>query len=290
LEETERQKVLDVCASIKVEEQLRRPHFLIAEHRNEMALRKKRERERKRYDFYESHLSYLSYRNKKEPDKHVLEIRVSNDSLDRAYRLIDAFIRALESLDCSVIVDDHTGNTYALIRGEKLRIFMKEKNGLTLFVDSPYARRRNFRDTKTKPLDSLLGIAIIELFETSERIRVAREEREREERRREEEAEQRRQRALRQQEELKRVAALENAAMDWHKACIIRRYIDAIEAGLQNEAHGEKRRRMIEWIAWARDKADWFDPTVAKDDPVLGRRRHTRTEGKKVDVQDPYLL
>ncbi|MEW6172330.1 MAG: hypothetical protein AB1510_04590 [Bacillota bacterium] len=289
-DEAERQKILDVCASIEISEQLRRPHSLIVEHRDEMALRKKRERERKRYDFYGSGLSYLSHRNKQEPDKHVLELRVSGDSMHRAYRLMDAFVRTLESLDCTVVVDGRDGNTYALVRSEKIRIIMKESDGLTLFLDDRYAKRRNFRDTKTRTLDSLLGDAIVELFETSERIRVAREDREREERRRQEEAERRYQRALRQQEEFERVAALENAATDWHTACIIREYIAAIEAGLHNEADEEKRLRMIEWLAWARDKADWFDPIVARNDPVLGRRRHAEPEGKKVDIKDPYTF
>lgn len=290
LDEAERQNILDVCTSIEIKEQLRRPHSLIVEHRDEMALRKKRERESKRHDFYGSGLSYLSHRNKQEPDKHVLELRVSGDSMHRAYRLMDAFVRTLESLDCTVVVDGRDGNTYALVRSEKIRIIMKESDGLTLFLDDRYAKRRNFRDTKTRTLDSLLGDAIVELFETSERIRVVREDREREERRRQEEAERRYQHALRQQEEFEKVKALENAATDWHTACIIREYISAIEAGLHNEVDEEKRLRMIEWLAWARDKADWFDPTVARNDPVLGRRRHAEPEGKKVNIKDPYTF
>lgn len=51
LDEEARQKIIDTCANIEIKEQLRRPHPLIVEHREEMALRKKREREIKRYDF-----------------------------------------------------------------------------------------------------------------------------------------------------------------------------------------------------------------------------------------------
>jgi hypothetical protein len=126
------------------------------------------------------------------------------------------------------------------------------------------------------------------LLETSERIRVAREEREREERRRLEEAERRRQRALLQQEELEKVTALENAAMDWHKALIIRQYIASVEDALQKELDEEKRARITEWASWGREKADWYDPIVAKEDPVLGKRQHAESEKNKVDIKDPY--
>ncbi len=261
---------------------------MIIEHREEMALRKKRERERKRYDFYGGGLSSWSRRNSQEPDKHVLALRVSSDSMHRAYLLIDAFIRTLESLDCRVVVDKDDGNTYAIVHKEKIQFLVKGSDGLALSPESPYAERKNFRDTKTKALDSQLGNAIIELFETSERIRVAREEREREEQRRREEAERRRQRALRQQEELDRVAALENAAMDYHKACLIRQYAASVEATLQQGADEEDLSEKAEWIAWAKDKADWYDPTVAREDPVLGKRRHEKDEGHKVHVEDPY--
>lgn len=230
----------------------------------------------------------MNRRNNEEPNKHVLSLKVSNDSMHRVYLLMDAFTRTLESVDCVLEVDKKDGNTFALVRGEKLQIFVKESDGLTLFVDNQYAERKNFRDTKTRTLDSQLGNAIIELFEISERIRMAREEREREERCRREEAERRYQRALRKEEEFKKVTALENAAMDWHKACIIRQYIAAIEETLQNEVDEDKRSRKLEWIVWARDKADWYDPTVAKNDPVLGKRRHTEAEDKKVILENPY--
>ena len=288
LDEAERQKIMDACANIEVKDQLRRPHSLIVEHREEMVLRRKRERERKQYEFYGNGHSYWNRRNNEDPDKKVLALKVSSDSMHRAYLLVDAFIKTLESIDCGLVVDKNDGNTYATVRGEKIHIIMKESDGLTLSVDNPYAKRKNFRDTKTKTIDSQLGNAIIELFEISERIRLAREERELEERRRREEAECRRQRALRQQEELKKAKALENAAMDWHKALIIRQYIASMEDALHKELDEEKRARMTEWTIWAREKVDWYDPIVAKEDPVLGKRRYAESEEKKVNIENPY--
>ena len=36
-----------------------------------------------------------------------------------------------------------------------------------------------------------------------------------------------------------------------------------------------------EWLAWARAKADWYDPTVAAADAFFGKRKHEESEDKK---------
>ena len=36
-----------------------------------------------------------------------------------------------------------------------------------------------------------------------------------------------------------------------------------------------------EWLAWARAKADWYDPTVAATDEFFGKRKHEESEDKK---------
>lgn len=88
--------------------------------------------------------------------------------------------------------------------------------------------------------------AIIELFETSEKIPIAREERERKERRRREEAEHRYQRALRQEEEFKKVTALENTAWIGTKPALSGNILPSIEEVLQNEVDEDKRSRNLE--------------------------------------------
>lgn len=59
-------------------------------------------------------------------------------------------------------------------------------------------------------------------------------------------------------------------ALDYETACRIRAYVNAIakQSGLtpENEA----------WIKWANEKADWYDPTMELDDPILGRRNHSK--------------
>ena len=66
---------------------------------------------------------------------------------------------------------------------------------------------------------------------------------------------------------------LESAARDWHRAKIIREYIEALEqrkVGLGFKP--EEEDKFIDYIIWAKEKADWLDPLTAKTDAILGKR------------------
>lgn len=53
----------------------------------------------------------------------------------------------------------------------------------------------------------------------------------------------------------------------WHKANILREYIDRFEQNsLKNNTLSDEIK---EWLTWARDKADWFDPFTCKTDAFL---------------------
>jgi hypothetical protein len=69
--------------------------------------------------------------------------------------------------------------------------------------------------------------------------------------------------------------ALVNIADDYDTACKIRRYIMAIEAS------GSLDQSNMEWIEWAKSKADWFDPTISKKDDLLGKRERGRNADQK---------
>lgn len=56
-------------------------------------------------------------------------------------------------------------------------------------------------------------------------------------------------------------------ASRWHEANILKEYIDRFEQDLvENNTLSEEKK---EWITWARDKADWFDPFICKEDKYL---------------------
>ncbi|AJQ30037.1 hypothetical protein [Pelosinus fermentans] len=69
-----------------------------------------------------------------------------------------------------------------------------------------------------------------------------------------------------------------NAARDYESACSIRNYVAAAEAagnyGLDDKA--------LAWIDWAKKKADWFDPAVARVDEFFGKREHEKSEDEKI--------
>ena len=55
-------------------------------------------------------------------------------------------------------------------------------------------------------------------------------------------------------------------AMDYKIACDIRAYIKAVSEKSVND------NSTSAWIAWAMKKADWYDPSIRRNDPVLGKR------------------
>lgn len=57
----------------------------------------------------------------------------------------------------------------------------------------------------------------------------------------------------------------------------IRAYIDALElrADLSDEVTAE-------WIDWAKKKAEWFDPIIAREDKLFGKREHEKSEEQKI--------
>lgn len=59
------------------------------------------------------------------------------------------------------------------------------------------------------------------------------------------------------------MTALKNEAEDYQMSCKIRAYVSAIESKPNLD------QSQLEWIAWAKAKADWYDPTIEKVDPIL---------------------
>ncbi len=135
------------------------------------------------------------------------------------------------------------------------------------------------RDSAKGKLEDRLSDILIELYEKSEENRIERERREAEQRRREEEARRREELRKRKETEIKRTKELANKAEDYRIATEIRALIFAMIEKGDEEATPE-------WIEWAKEKADWYDPTVAREDEYLGKRDH----GKDKSEKDPDKL
>ena len=70
------------------------------------------------------------------------------------------------------------------------------------------------------------------------------------------------------QKEISDFELLINSSGRWHKSQNLRNYLEIFEnkARQSNTLSDEK----IEWLQWARKKADWYDPFIESDDDVFG--------------------
>lgn len=132
--------------------------------------------------------------------------------------------------------------------------------------------KRRFRDSRQGQIEDRLGEVLVAVFYCINEAKLAREEREEAERKREEERRRQEEIKKRYNEEVAKTKALLNQANDFEIATKIRAMAAAAEA---NGSASE------EWLAWARAKADWYDPTVAATDEFFGKRKHEESEDKK---------
>ena len=241
---------------------------------------------------------------------------ISNETLPRGYRILDALYRQVEILGGSVNDD-----LSLQIRNERVtleiseaqdeikhEITRQEAQELIIYEDAkrhnkwasqPNIRKydyvfngklricirqsRYFRDSEKEKVESRLGDMLIELYEESEVIRKNRETYEEEKRKEEEEKRRREERKIRYNKEVDKTIALTNMAQDYDSACKIRAYINALEPKI--DMNDEKT---VEFIDWAKKKADWFDPTIARKDELFGKRDHEENEERKALKKSYY--
>lgn len=233
---------------------------------------------------------------------------ISNETLTRVYRILNALFSQIESFG-GFVNDDlslqiRNEQVYLeFIEGQdqiKHVITKQEAQDILVYEDAkrhhswapePKIRKydyvfngrlrisirqsKYFRDTDKVNVESRLGEMLIELYEESEVVRIDREAHEKAQRQREEEERLREERRNRYNAEVEQTIGLTNVAQDYDVACKIRAYISALES---NETMDEKTAL---WIAWAKKKADWFDPTIAGTDELLGKREHENSEDQK---------
>lgn len=233
---------------------------------------------------------------------------ISDEILPRVYRILDVLFRQVESFggavndDLSIRVRNETVRLEIAEGQDVVEHIMTRKEAQEMIAYED-AKRRNswasqpqirkndyvfngrlrisilqnkyFRDTDKAPIESRLGDMLIALYEESEVIRIAREEREAAERKRKEEERIREKRRIRYNNEVERTVALLNAALDYERACRIRAYIKSVQ-----EACG-RDEAAIAWLDWANKKADWFDPNIARDDEFFGKRKHEESAEQK---------
>ena len=300
LTEDERQKVLYVAEQIQVSDENIKLHNKIRIYQSKVKEWNKNDRKPEG-----AQRSFRNYTNRPP----FLAGVISDETLPRVYQILDALYRQIEILGGSVsddlsltIRNEHVSLEIFEAQDEvKHEITRQEAQELIVYEDAirhnkwaskPNIRKydyrfngklricirqnRYFRDSEKERVESRLGDMLIELYEESEVVRKNREAYEEAKRKEAEEKRLREERKIRYNEEVDKTIALTNIAQDYDTACKIRAYINALEPKV--DMNDEKT---AEFIDWAKKKADWFDPTVEREDELFGEREHEKNENEK---------
>jgi hypothetical protein len=212
----------------------------------------------------------------------ILSISVSKPVVIRALRLMDTLIKICKKRGHDVYVSDN--GTMLTIFGQSMKIALVEETKkitrqdgkwptheqeptgvLSLKVDESW-KGKKYSDGK-----SLIENRLVDIYARIELLCKEMKEREDEWRKSREEQEEKARNEMRSRElqeaELNKFMALLSAAHRHNQIELMKVYIDDVESTLEEK--GEERPELEEWIKWARRKLEWYDPSVALDDPLL---------------------
>ena len=218
------------------------------------------------------------------PSSPCLDILVSKEILDRALAIMNGLVFALEAEGLQVTVGGTStsaevfGQQVAFGLDEDLRlkerkevksysstrlvnVYERSGNLAVRLRTSAKGSRAHWGDSKTKRLEDLLPACVGGIFRHARSIRMEREAQKQRElewvRQHTEEAE----RARKAYEERQRLENLESCVSHWQKAGQIRAFVDAYQKMCEEKGEpiGPDSPK-AQWIAWARGKADQFDP------------------------------
>jgi hypothetical protein len=298
LGEEDRAVVLSVATQIRIPDENAKMHLMIITHRKAVIQWKKKLKEQEAKGWGRRGMDSPPF----------LADTVSEEALPRVFSIINALIKAMEPLGCSLTEDLKyviNGETVSIsiseAKNEVKHVLTKEENMQLLkyedekrrhsWASKPNIRKydylyngritltinnsKKFRDNKSYVVEDRLGDIMIELYEASDVIRKEREVREEAERKRQEEERRKEERRERYNAEVDRTLSLVNLAGDYETSCKIRHYVSAVETS------GNLDEKTMAWIKWAKAKADWYDPTMAREDEFFGKRDHKKNADQK---------
>ena len=253
----------------KVPKQLTEPHKLIIQ--SEKILRAKIKELQKHNPGYQRLMNCWE----------GISMEISPATVERALCFMDTLIKILykrgHSVECS-------HGTYVIIGQQRIKISLREKttsiagekryswdsydyvpNGKLCFKTDIW-RRKEWSDGRLALEDQLPQI-LQKLEDAAEEMRqeqIANEERRRENERKEA---LRREREALEDKELKALQMLMSQAKRWEQIKMLRNYINDMESMAKSK--GNLDDKMASWIIWAKEKADWFDPSINREDELL---------------------
>lgn len=211
----------------------------------------------------------------------ILPIRVEKNNEERALRFMDTLIKLIRHRGHDIIKNNF--ETIAVVDGVKIEIDLREATkrvastdkyrtsdyiptGEFILKTGKHWRMKEWRDSNIKLEDQLAKIvAKLEIdaqkekdFQEEIRINNLKYH----EKKQSEEAIKKR-----RDDEVAKFNKLVALSEQYNKAQLIRQYIETVkqQSIKENRLTSEKQ----EWIDWANDKADWYDPTINKRDDIL---------------------
>jgi hypothetical protein len=257
--------------------------------------------------------------------KQCLDIAVGKTNIDRAMRIMDALIKALEArgFPVSVIEGKNGYATTVRVLDESLKFGLSENvdrkqrhltpkqiddkarygfsferpaydysptGNLKLSIETGcrHNLRRNWTDSVRRRIENCLNPFIASLIKVAMQEKLDRIESERHAR---EWAEQK----LRREEEARRIAdekaKVENfvaVASAWRKSQELRRFIAALEtAAFQKTGHIDPESKLAQWLSWARRHADLVDPI---GESLKNLTLKHGDQGKQDDSEDDQVI
>lgn len=271
----------DTALSFKVPDKLSNPDKLISEAKENLANKSKEK--------------YGTYRGITTTSNDIINISVAPKNCNRALRIMDKIIKLLKQRGHNVIVKYDT--TYVVIREEEIKIRLRERLKRITIPDAKYSwsstdyiptgiltfkvdeyPEKEFYDNNKQTLEEQIPKILTKLELVSDKIRRDNEEREirHQEYKKQKEIEE----AIKKRHanEIENFKKLLEDSERWKKATDLRNFIKELESNAIKE--NKLLEELSNWIKWANDKADWYDPLVNKNDDLL-------TEKDKEEILSP---
>lgn len=215
--------------------------------------------------------------------RNQIDITVSPKLIKKSLVFMDKLIKYLEARNHTIGFKEHYG-TIITVRNIKFEVSLREKSKRSKETDSVYESYkmvptgtlifktqgypyREWASTKNKTLTQKIPDIISYLEKKAdERNQLKIIHKENMKLQEQERLEKERQQNLRIAE-IEKFNAFYEDSLRYDKAQQLRKYITVIEQ--QNKDSGIDDR-YAELVHWAKKKADWVDPLVENDDPILG--------------------
>ncbi|MBE0551416.1 MAG: hypothetical protein IH619_03440 [Ignavibacterium sp.] len=220
----------------------------------------------------------------------IFKISVSKSELNRVFRILNILVRELEQRKFPVYIDK--GLIKVKIFGQEIGFSLKEKNRrielpqkpgsyfkdydyiptgiLILSIENIYVDhtiRKNFTDNYAGKVEDKLNEVMVALLVCSQAMIAERKYRDEQHKIYEEQQRKRDEIREKIKMEEKKVAELYNNIELFHKAKIIREYVEALR--LKSSVSDQELKENEQYIHWALEQADRLDPLMKSPESIL---------------------